>query len=106
MQFNPQVNGSNNNKKGNDLNKLASISKLPSPILAKSPKEINEISKYFKKNIGKKETKKLYTQALSFLSSNITMEALNIKENFLNLQNKKLKTSKKSLEVRTSPNLG
>ena len=39
------------NVKGKETVKLTYISPLPSPILAKSPKEINEISKYFKKNV-------------------------------------------------------
>ena len=37
-----------------------------------------------------KETKKSYAQASSSLSSNIAREALNIKEKFPNLQNKKV----------------
>jgi len=33
---------------GKIIDKLASVEKLPSLILAKSPKEVNKISKYFK----------------------------------------------------------
>ena len=35
-------------KKEKFTNRLASIEKLPPPILAKFPKEVNRISKYFK----------------------------------------------------------
>ena len=103
-KFTPKINEGNNTKKDKDLNvnKPVSISRLPPPIPAKSPKEINEISKYFKKNIEKK-TKKLYAQASSS-STNSTREILKIKEVFSNLQNKKIKTFKKSSVIRTSPN--
>ena len=36
--------------KGKSTDKLATINKLPSLILANSPKEINNIAKFFKKN--------------------------------------------------------
>ena len=42
-------NASKSNK-GKSTDKLATINKLPSFILAKSPKEINDIVKFFKKN--------------------------------------------------------
>ena len=41
----PAKNGKNGEK---DTNKLASIQQIPPPIPTKSPKEVNEISKYFK----------------------------------------------------------
>ena len=53
-------------------------------------KEVNEISKYFKKNSVKNNLKKLYAQTFS-LSTNITRETLKIKETFSNLQSKKIK---------------
>jgi len=37
-------------KKGKNIDKLAAVSILPPPILAKSPKEVVKISKIFKKN--------------------------------------------------------
>jgi len=55
----------------------------------KSPKEINEISKYFKKNPSSTQ-KKSYTQASSN-RSNTARETLKIKEAFPSLQNKKIK---------------
>jgi len=36
--------------KGKSTNELATINKLPPPILTKLPKEINNITKFFKKN--------------------------------------------------------
>ena len=62
--------------------KLAFISHLPSLILAKSPKKVNDISKFFKKNTENKG-KKLYIQALSF-SSNTTRETSNTVRETLN----------------------
>ena len=61
-QFTFKINEGSNIKKSKDsnTNKSASISRLPPSILAKSSKEINEISKYFKNNIEKKDQKKLY----------------------------------------------
>jgi len=65
------------------------ISPLPPPILAKTFKEVNEISKYFKKNDTLQ--KKSYTQASSKpQSSNAMMNTLKIKEMFPNLQNQKI----------------
>ena len=76
------------------------VSSIPPPILAKSPKEVKEISKFFKK-IEKPTTKKSYAQAptlkplSSDKSSNITMNTLKIKETFPNLPNKKIDSIQK-----------
>ena len=52
-------------------------------------KEVNEISKFIKKNNNLQ--KKLYTQASSKLqNSNTTMNTLKIKEMFLKFQNHKI----------------
>jgi len=65
-------------------------------MLAKSPKEINKSSKYFKKN-KKQGQKKSYTQALTLANpsskpkmtpSNIVLEMLKIQETFPHLYNK------------------
>jgi len=95
-QFTPKINEGGNIKKGKELNtnKLASLSKLSSSIPVKLLKEINEISKFFKKNTKKRDQKKSYAQASS-LSTNITRETLKIKKNFSNLQNKKIKNLQK-----------
>ena len=68
-QFTPKINEGNNNKKVKDINsdKPALISKLPSLILAKSPKEINNISKFFKKNNNNKEQKNYMLKLLCLL---------------------------------------
>jgi len=92
------MNEGSNTKKGKNLNmnKPVSVSRLPPSILAKLSKKINKFSKYSKKNIEKKDQIKLYAQTSS---TNITRKTLEIKKIFPNLQNKKLKTFKKSSEV-------
>jgi len=59
MQFNLSSNSINISKKDKDVAKVASISNLSPLILAKSPKEINIISKYFKKLRKNKENEKI-----------------------------------------------
>ena len=56
-QFTPKINVGDNYKTNRRENstKLVSISLLSPPILVKSPKKINEISKIFKKNTDKKD---------------------------------------------------
>jgi len=84
------------NKSGKSSNILAPINKISPPILAKLPKEINKISKYFKTNQqsgGKKKTNKLYAQAST--PTNPTREVLKIKETFPNLSTKKIKNIQK-----------
>jgi len=44
-------------QKGKNIDKLAAFSILPLPILAKSLKEVVEISKFFKKNPNNKGKK-------------------------------------------------
>ena len=86
------------NKKDNS-NKLAFISLLPSSILAKFSKKINEIFKFFKKNTDKKDLKKSFAQATSLFTSsslaNITRNTLKIKETFPNLQSQKIENIQK-----------
>ena len=76
---------------------------LPPPIPAKSPKKVNKISKFFKKNLISKK-KKSYTQA-SANSTNITRETLKIKKVFSNLQNKKIKLVQKIINGKGKPKL-
>ena len=74
------------------IDKLASFVKIPSPIPAKTLKEVNEITKYFKNNSQSKKksnNKKLYAQALIFFFT--IKEILKIKEIFSNLQAYKIK---------------
>ena len=56
----PQVVKTLSNGKGKNIVKLASILSIPSPILAKFPKKVNEISKFFKKKPAIQQ-KKSYT---------------------------------------------
>ena len=82
------------------MSKLTFVLFIPPSILAKSPKEVKEISKFFKKT-KKPTTKKLYAQALtpkphsSNKSSNIAMNTLKIKKTFPNLPNKKIDSIQK-----------
>jgi len=89
-KFSPQVVKTLSNGKGKNIVKLASISSIPPPIPAKSLKEVNEISKIFKKKPAI-QLKKLYTQASSNTNmSNIARDTLKIKEMFLSLQDHKI----------------
>ena len=81
-----------NKRDEKNMDKLASVERLPPPILAKSPKEVKEISKFFKANNSiyrNKNTRKSYAQA--FQLTNSTSEVLKIKETFLNFQANKIK---------------
>ena len=77
----------NNNIK--NVDKPASINKLLPLIPAKMPKEINNITKYFRKSNQLKGKIKLYAQAIN-LSINNTRKVLKIKEMFSNLQANKI----------------
>jgi len=73
------------NGKDKNIVKLALISSIPSPILAKFLKEVYEISKFFKKKPAIQQ-KKIYAQASSNTNmSNIARDTLKIKEMFPNL---------------------
>jgi len=86
------------------------VSSIPPPIAAKSPNEVKEISKFFKK-IKKPTTKKSYAQAStpkphsSDKSSNIAMNTLKIKETFLNLPNNKITSIQKVINDKAKPRL-
>jgi len=97
LKFNPQINKPKISAKGKETVKPIFISTLMPPIPAKSQKEVNEISKFFKKTNSSTLTK-FYAQASttskkmtsSISSSNITRDILKIKEIFPNLPNKKI----------------
>ena len=83
-KFNPQVIKTPVNNKGKEIVKLTFVISLSSPIPAKSPKEVNKISKYFKKKV-KQPQKKSYAQVSSLSKSNLSNIAINtlkIKEMF------------------------
>jgi len=97
-KFSPQArNIQTPSNKGKDVVKPMFVSAIPSPIPAKLPKEVKEISKFFKK-IEKPTMNKSYAQASSSkpksnaASSNIAMNTLKIKETFPNLLNRKINT--------------
>ena len=95
------LNNTNNSKKKNKVNSLY-VSVLPLFILAKSPKKVNKISKFFKKNPSPNVNKKLYAQVSSNScnsnSTNIARETLKIKEAFSSLQNKKNQTNSENYQ--------
>ena len=99
-QFNSQINRDSIPKKDKKTDKPASVFVILPPILAKSPKKVVKISKFFKKKTDDKR-KKLYAQA-SFSNSNPTRNTLKIKKAFSNLQNKKLKIYKKLSVIKTN----
>jgi len=105
-KFTLKINNISKNKGRKDNKNLASISRLPLPIPAKLPKEVKDITKFFKKieNLKEKEsTKKSYVQA-SF-SGNITRNVLKIKEAFPNLQGNKIKNIQKIINGDDKPKL-
>ena len=91
------INPTKNSKKGEIFfNKLASIKKLSLSILAKTLKEVNEISKYFKTtNSANKNNNagKSYAHVSKLVSN--AREVLKIKKVFPNLQAKKIKNIQK-----------
>ena len=93
-KFIPKINPPNAPKgnNGKNINKMTSINRIPPPISAKLPQEVNEIAKYFKKNNQSnnktnyqlKGKMSLYAQATTLLINN-TREVHKIKDTFLNL---------------------
>ena len=79
-KFTPKINSLNTLKgnNGKSVDKPASINRLPSLISVKSPKKVNEITKYFKINNQSKERIKSYAQVTAS-SINNTREVLKIK---------------------------
>ena len=97
-KFNPQANKLQTTNKVKKIAKPTFISALSPSILAKSHKEVNELSKYFKIN-KKQGQKKSYAQASTSAnlsskpkttSSNIVLEMFKINETFPHLHNKKI----------------
>jgi len=91
-KFTPRVNlssGKNNNKTNKPI--PVNIDRIPLPILTKSQKEVNAISKYLKSNKPATDPKKfamLYAQASKQNTS--TSEIIKIKEAFSSIDAKKI----------------
>ena len=100
-QFNSLLPKNVVSNKSRNTDKTATVSALLLPILAKSPKEVVEILKFFKKNSSTIE-KKLYAQASS-QNTNIARDTLKIKEAFPNLQNKKIENIQKIISSKGKP---
>ena len=92
LKFTPKVTPVSN-ESNNTISKLvpASIKKIPSSILAKSQKEVNQISKYFK-NIKLAIVTKLSQKSYAYASkpTTSTAEVIKIKDTFLALDAKKI----------------
>jgi len=94
----------NKSKSSKNVNKPTTFNRLPLSILAKLPKEVNKISKYFKRNNQTNEEKsqrKTYAQVLTSLYN--IREVLKIKETFPNLQIKKIKNIQKIINSEGKP---
>ena len=107
LKFSPMALNNINNSKGKNKANSSYVSILPSSILAKLLKELNKISKFFKKNPPSNVNKESYAQA-SFNGSNsnginMVRETLKIKEAFPSLQNKKIKQIQKIINGITNP---
>jgi len=91
-KFTPRVNLSpGKNNKETNKHVPANINRIPLPVLAKSQKEVNAISKYFKSNKPATDPKKsamLYAQASKQNTS--TSEVIKIKEAFPSIGAKKI----------------
>jgi len=100
FHYTPKTNPNKNSKKGDkETNKLASIERLSPSIPAKFPKEVNEISKYFKMqkpSPTNTNLRKSYTQASKSISN--TEEVLKIKETFPSLKAKKIDNIQKIIK--------
>ena len=93
-----------NPKNNKPTDKPASFVKIPPLIPAKTPNEINEISKFFKKNSqpkDKSDNTKLYAQALASYTN--IKEILKIKETFPNLHAKKIENIQKVINDNGKP---
>jgi len=89
-KFNPNVNRTLVNGKDKETVKATYVLPLLPQILAKSSKEVNKISKFFKKNSNHPQ-KKSYAQASAKSNiTNIVLDILKIKETFPYFQNKKI----------------
>ena len=88
------------------MNKPMSIKRLPPPILAKLPKEVKEILKYFKMTGSTKldnNKDKLYAQMSK--SRNTTKKVLKIKKVFSNLKADKINNIQKIIKGNSKPKL-
>ena len=79
------------NNKETNKHVLANIDRIPPPILAKSQKEVNAISKYFKSNkIATNPNKSAILYAQASKQNTSTSKVIKIKEAFLSIGVKKI----------------
>jgi len=97
-KFTPKINDMLKTKNGKNIEKPVLISSLLPHIPAKSPKEVNNLNRFFKKKTivpnRKEQGSKSYTQASSI--ENVARETLKIKEIFPKLQASKIKNIQKN----------
>ena len=102
----PKVNLIKTRKKGKkNTDKPTSIQRLPPPIPVKLPKEVKEISKYFKTTssvYGNKNTGKLYAQVLQ--QRTILEKFSKLKRLFQVFRQTRSRISRKLSKVMVSPN--
>lgn len=105
FKFTPKLNPVKTSKRGEkNMDKPVSIKRLLLPIPAKSPKEVKEISKFFKATnltYGNEDTRKSYVQVSQ--SANNTRKILKIKKAFPNLQTNKIEYIQKIIKDNGKP---
>ena len=104
-KFSPQTVKKATKAKEFNISHSLYISTLPPPIPAKSAKEVNKISKYFKKQQPVNQGPKSYVQVSTrhTNSTNIAREILKIKKAFPKLQNKKIEIVQKIINSQDKP---
>ena len=107
FKFTPKINPVNTSKKENkNIDKLTSVERLLLYTLAKSPKEVNELSKCFKMTGPTKPDNnkdKSYAQVLK--SRNTTKEVFKIKEAFPSFKVDKINNIQKIIKGNSKPKL-
>jgi len=104
-KFSPQVAKETTKSKSPNVSQSPYVSTISPPISAKLAKEVNKISKYFKKQQTVKQDPKSYAEvsAKQTNTTNVTRNILKIKETFPQLQNKKIETVQKIISGQNKP---
>jgi len=104
-KFSPQVAKETTKSKSPNIFQSSYVSTIPPPILAKLAKEVNKISKYFKKQQPVKQGPKSYVQVSTKQTNttNVARDILKIKKTFSQLQNKKIETVQKIISNQDKP---
>jgi len=104
-KFTPKINNMLKTKNGKNIEKPVLILSLLPSIPVKSPKEVNNLNRFFKKKTivsnRKRQGSKSYAQASSI--GNVVRETLKIKEMFPKLQASKIKNIQKIIHRGKKP---